>query len=165
MGRGPDAVAIECFDSERFCEFCDVIEIGDLTGKPINQGLCTRYSDLARLDFCGDGRAGISLFQAELRTIPLRLELMERHPFGSQTFIPMSQSSMLVVVSPDDGARPGQPRACIIEQGRAVNLLRNVWHGVLTPLSGSGLYSVVDWIGDKQNLVEYRFDTPLQVNR
>ncbi len=165
MGGRPDTVAIERFDAERFGEFCDVIEIGDLTGKPINQGLCTRYSDLARLDFDADGQAGISLFQAEMRTTPLRLELMERHPFGSQAFIPMSQSSMLVVVSPDDGGRPGRPRACIIEQGRAVNILRNVWHGVLTPLSGSGLYSVVDWIGDKQNLVEYWFDTLLQVNR
>ena len=165
MGRRPDTVAIERFDAERFSEFFDVIEFGDLTGTPINQGLCTRYSDLARLDFDGDGRAGVSLFQAELRTTPLRLELVERHPFGSQTFIPMSRSSMLVVVGPDNGGRPGRPRACIIGQGRAVNILRNVWHGVLTPLSGTGLYTVVDWIGDKQNLVEYRFDTPLQVNR
>ena len=150
-------IGIEPLDSGAFEEFLDIIEIGDIAGRPINQGMCMRYSDLARLDFGAGGRAGISLFRARLRQLPHRMDLMERHPFGSQAFIPMDNSSLLVVVGPDDGGKPGPPRATVIGEGRGVNILRNTWHGVLTPLSGSGLFAVIDWIGKEPNLVEHRF--------
>lgn len=156
-------IGIEPLKSGAFEEFLDVIEIGDTAGHPINQGMCMRYSDLARLDFDSGGRAGISLFRARLRKFPHRMELMERHPLGSQAFIPMDDSSFLVVVAPDDGGRPGQPRATVIGGGRGVNILRNTWHGVLTPLAGSGLFAVIDWIGEEPNLIEHRFGTPFTV--
>ena len=160
---GCRTIAIEPFESGAFGEFLDVIEIGDIAGHPINQGMCMRYPDLARLDFSAGGRAGISLFRARLRKVPHLMELMERHPFGSQAFIPMDNSSFLVVVAPDDGGKPGQPRATVIGGGRGVNILRDTWHGVLTPLSGSGLFAVVDWIGEEANLIEHRFGTPFTV--
>ena len=154
------AVRAEPFDVRTFGEFCDIIEIGDLTGHEINEGMCLRYSNLARLDFDAVGRPGISLFRARLRTLPVRLNLMERHPLGSQAFIPMDGSSFLVAVSADDRGKPEPPRATVIKPGQAVNILRNTWHAVLTPLSGSGLFAVVDWIGQEPNLVEHRFETP-----
>lgn len=156
-------IGVEPPEAGAFGEFLDVIEIGDIAGHPINQGMCMRYPDLARLDFGAGGHAGISLFRAKLRQLPHRMELMERHPFGSQAFIPMDRSSFLVVVGPDDGGRPGQPRATVIGEGRGVNILRNTWHGVLTPLSGSGLFAVIDWIGEESNLIEHRFGTPFTV--
>jgi ureidoglycolate lyase len=78
----------------------------EATGDPdkiINQGLCGRYHDRARLDF-GTGRAGISLFDAEPRALPYRLEMVERHPEGSQAFLPMTEHPFLVIVAPDEAA-------------------------------------------------------------
>ena len=83
-----------------FAPFGDVLEVAGAPDKIINQGLCGRYHDLARLDIA-DGRAGISLFKAQARVLPLTLEMVERHPEGSQAFIPMSRDPFLVVVAHD----------------------------------------------------------------
>lgn len=140
-----------------FAPFGDVLEATGAPDRIINQGLCGRYHDRAALDF-NAGRAGISLFKAEPRSLPYRLDLVERHPDGSQAFLPMSLDPFLVIVAPDAGGRPGQPRAFITAPGQGVNYHRGVWHGVLTPLSEPGLFAVIDRIGDGPNLEEYWFD-------
>ena len=165
MTGGGLNVPIEPASAVGFDEFIDVIGSDGRSGQQINQGLCTRYSDLARFEFSPDGRPGISLFKAQIRTIPYEVQLMERHPNGSQAFIPMGDAELLVVVAPDEGGKPGQPRAAIVGPGKGVNILRNSWHGVLAPLSGSGLFAVVDWIGNRPNLVEHVFDQPCCINR
>ena len=97
--------------AEAFAPFGDVLEaVGD-PDKIINQGLCGRFHDRARLDFGPGGRAGISLFQAEPRTLPYRLDMVERHPDGNQAFLPLSQDPFLVIVAPDQGGVPGEPVA------------------------------------------------------
>ncbi len=145
-----------------FAEFGDVIECG-AESFAINDGMCQRHHDLATLDF-GSGRAGISLFDGQPRRFPYRLDLVERHPQGSQAFIPMNGVPLLITVCPDEGGLPGQPRAFLTGPGQAVNLHRNVWHGVLAPIGAQGLYAVVDHIGPKTNpppnLEEYRFPRP-----
>lgn len=65
--------------AEAFAPYGDVIELRDAPDKLINQGLCGRHNDLATMDF-SDGRAGISLFDANPRALPYALEMMERHP-------------------------------------------------------------------------------------
>jgi len=145
-----------------FAPFGDVIELKDTPDKIINQGLCGRHHDLARLEFDG-GRAGISLFDAEPRALPYRLEMMERHPLGSQAFIPLNPAPFLVIVAEDAGGTPGAPRAFLTAPGQAINLLRNTWHGVLTPLSAPGLFAVIDRIGPEDNLEEHWFEAPLTV--
>ncbi|SMY07028.1 ureidoglycolate lyase [Flavimaricola marinus] len=144
---------------EAFAPFGDVIRAQGDPDKIINQGLCGRYHDRARMAF-DDGRAGISLFQADLRTLPLTLDMMERHPEGSQAFIPMSPDPFAVIVAPDAGGAPSTPLAFLTAPGMAVNYHKNTWHGVLTPLSGTGLFAVVDRIGPGANLEEHWFDTP-----
>ena len=145
-----------------FAPFGEVLEIAGPPDKIINQGKCGRYHDLAGMDF-SDGRAGISLFQAELRGLPYLLDLLERHPLGSQAFIPMSQSRFLITVAEDAGGVPAAPRAFIARAGQGVNLRRNVWHGVLCPLDGSGLYAVIDRIGEGNNLEEYWLPQPIEI--
>ena len=60
--------------AEAFAPYGDVLEIAGAPDKIINQGLCGRYHDRAALDFGPGGRAGISLFNAERRSLPYRLE-------------------------------------------------------------------------------------------
>jgi len=143
--------------AEAFAPYGDVMDAAGAPDKLINQGRCGRYHDRARLDF-SDGRAGISIFKGELETLPLDLKMMERHPAGSQAFVPMSADAFLVVVARDDNGKPSDPRAFMTAPGQAINFHRGTWHGVLTPLSEPGLFAVVDRIGDGANLEEHWFD-------
>lgn len=147
---------------EAFAPFGDVLDTDGAPDRMINEGMCGRYHDRARLDF-GDGRAGISLFDAEPRTLPYRFDLVERHPEGSQCFVPMSANPFLVIVAPDDGGAPGGPLAFLTRPGQAVNFLRGTWHGVLTPLHAPGLFAVIDRIGPGENLEEHRFASAFEV--
>src|SRR5690606_41831408 len=104
-------------------------------------GKCGRFHDRARLDII-EGRAGISVFQSECFSLPCRLELVERHPLGSQAFLPMSAGPFLVVVAEDLDGRPARPRAFLPAGRQGINTARNVWHGPLTPLGGTALLPV-----------------------
>lgn len=146
-----------------FAPFGDVLDTAGEPDRLINQGLCGRWHDRARLDFGPEGRAGISIFDGKARSLPYRLEMVERHPEGSQAFLPMTLAPFLVVVAPDAGGVPGRPRAFLTAPGQGINLHRNVWHGPLTPLSAPGLFAVVDRIGTTPNLVEHWFDEPWEV--
>lgn len=146
-----------------FAPFGDVLDVSGTPDKIINQGQCGRFHDRAQLDFT-DGRAGISLFQAQPRSLPITLDMMERHPDGAQAFIPMSFDPFVVIVAPDNGGVPGTPQAFVTQAGQGVNYHRNTWHGVLTPLHAPGLFTVVDRIGAGSNLQEHWFDTPYVIN-
>lgn len=161
-----ERIVIEPLTAEAFQPFGDVLTVEGEPSYLINQGLCGRYHDLAHLDFVGtDARAGISLFKAEPRSLPYTLDMMERHPFGSQAFLPMTADPFLIIVADDAGARPARPRAFLSKPGQGVNYFRNTWHGVLTPLTGSGLFAVVDRIGSGGNLEEFWFDDPYIIEK
>ena len=136
----------------------DVIEATGAPDKLINQNLCGRFHDRATLDI--EGRTGISVFQSKAFSLPFSLEMVERHPLGSQAFLPMYQGDYLVVLADDEGGAPGVPMAFIAGAGQGVNIRRGVWHGVLCPLSAPGLFAVVDRVSDGVNLEEHRFETP-----
>ena len=146
-----------------FAPFGQVLQVTGAPDKLINAGLCGRYHDLAALDFDDAGRAGISLFDAQPRALPHDFDLVERHPEGSQAFLPMTQAPFLVIVAPDAGGRPGAPLAFLTAPGQGINLARGAWHGVLTPLHAPGLFAVVDRIGPGANLQEHRYDAPWRV--
>ena len=162
----PRRIVLQPLTQRAFAPFGDVLEA---TGEPdriINAGLCGRFHDLADLDFTGENaRAGISLFRSRARTLPYTLDMMERHPLGSQAFLPMSPDSFMVIVAPDDAGQPGTPLGFLTNPGQGVNYHRNTWHGVLTPLVDNALFAVVDRIGDGQNLEEFVFGEPWQVHQ
>jgi ureidoglycolate lyase len=139
--------------SAAFAPYGEVLECSG-ESITINQGNCQRFHDLAGLDMDG-GQVGISLFQAKLRSLPYDLDLMERHPLGSQAFIPMSEDGFLILVADDDDGVPVNIQAFVSAPNQGINLHKNVWHGVLTPLSGSGMFVVVDRIGEGVNLEEF----------
>ena len=157
-------VRISPLTAEAFAPFGEVLEASGAPDKIINQGLCGRFHDRAGLDF-SDGRAGISVFDAEPRDLPYKLEMVERHPLGSQAFLPMHRNPWLVIVATDNGGMPGKICAFEAAPGQGINLARNTWHGVLTPLHAPGLFAVVDRIGPGDNLEEHWFDAPRVIVR
>ncbi|OWY00792.1 MULTISPECIES: ureidoglycolate lyase [unclassified Thioclava] len=158
-------IKAEPLTPEAFAPFGDVLEASGAPDKLINAGLCGRYHDRAQLDFGAEsgGRAGLSIFKAEPRTLPYLCDLLERHPEGSQAFLPMSADPFLVIVAPDAGGKPGTPRAFLTDGAQGINLHRGTWHGVLTPLAAPGLFAVVDRIGETANLEEHPLDAPFTV--
>lgn len=158
-------ITIRPLTASAFAPFGDVLEVQGAPDKLINQGLCGRFHDRAALDFGSGGRAGISLFDAQPRALPYQLDMMERHPDGTQAFIPMHCETFLVIVAQDDGGRPATPQAFVTNGAQGINFHRNIWHGVLTPLAHPGRFAVIDRIGDTPNLQEHWFDTPWQVRR
>lgn len=155
-------IALEPLTAEAFAPFGDVLEA---TGefRLINAGFCQRHHDRARLDFGPEGRAGISIFKAIPRALPYEFDLVERHPEGSQAFVPMSAAPFLIIVAPDEGDRPGRPRAFLSDGTQAINFHRGTWHGVLTPLHAPGLFAVIDRIGPTPNLEEHRYPEPFTI--
>ncbi|WP_394179906.1 ureidoglycolate lyase [Yoonia maritima] len=152
-------ISISPLTATAFAPYGDVLNCDGDPDKVINAGLCGRFHDRAKVDV-GDARVGISLFRSKLRQLPYQLDLVERHPDGSQAFIPMSMDPFLVVVADADL----QPHAFITNPGEGINFHRGTWHGVLTPLAAPGLFAVIDRIGDTPNLEEHHYDTPYFIN-
>lgn len=148
-------IAVEPLSAEAFAPFGDVLEAAGASF-PINGGMVDRFHDLARLEVV-DGRLGISIGRGRPYALPLDLTLVERHPLGSQAFVPMNADPFLVVVAPDEDGRPGRPRAFLTAPGQGVNYLRNTWHGVLTPLGRAATFLIVDRVGAGENLQEFTY--------
>ena len=155
-------IPTEPLTAHAFAPFGDVLEATGTPDRMINAGLCARFHDRARIDIA-DGRAGLSVFDAVARSLPYAFDLVERHPLGSQAFVPMTQAPFLVIVAPDEQGTPGRPRAFLTNGAQGINLHRGTWHGVLTPLQAPGLFAVLDRIGNGTNLQEYRYAQPWTV--
>ncbi len=156
MAAGPRSIVVEPLTTAAFAPFGDVLEA---TGEsyPINAGMVDRFHDRARIEAAG-GRVAISLGRGRPYALPLELTMVERHPLGSQAFVPMSEDPFLVITAPDEDGIPGRPRAFLTAPGQGVNYLRGAWHGVLTPLGRVATFLIVDRVGVGSNLEEYHYD-------
>jgi ureidoglycolate lyase len=152
-------IYIEPLTAAAFAPYGDVLDTSGAPDKMINQGMCERYHDRATIDIV-NGTAGISIFKATPRSFPIYLDMMERHPEGTQAFLPMNFDAFVVIVAPDVNGAPGVPKAFLTAAGQGVSYNRGTWHGVLTPLHAPGLFAVVDRIGEGPNLEEHWFETP-----
>lgn len=141
--------------ADAFAPFGEVLAPRATPTKLINEGRCERHHALATAER-GGGEAIISIFRSEGVSLPYDCTLLERHPLGSQAFMPLGDQPWLSVVAPDEGGRPGAPLAFIVPAGTGVNLRAGTWHGVLTPLGGPADFLVVDREGDGVNLEEVR---------
>jgi ureidoglycolate lyase len=154
-------IAVEPLARDSFAPFGQVIEIAGAGHYPINNGMTERYHDLARIELGGvDPRPLLSLVRSQSYALPLTLRMVERHPFGSQAFYPLSPHPFLVVVALDDHGTPQVPRAFRTAPGQGINIAMNTWHGVLTPLEAAADFLVVDRGGEGNNLEEFFFGTP-----
>jgi ureidoglycolate lyase len=137
---------------EAFAAFGDVIEMEGAAHYPINQGFAERFNDLARVDMM-DGAVNVSLFLADPRPRPIVIDLMERHPLGSQAFMPLQDAPWLIVVAldPRDAA---SFRAFSASGRQGVNYARNAWHFPLLVTGEQNRFLVIDRKGEESNLEE-----------
>ncbi len=137
----------EPLSAEAFTPYGDVIEASDAAQRfGVNRGDALRYHDLARVDvWAGGGRPIISIFRALPHALPLPLTVMERHPLGSQAFVPLGPHRYLVVVA-FAGPPPEhtQLRCFLAAPGQGVNYARGTWHHPLLALEARSDFLVVD---------------------
>lgn len=147
-----------------FAPFGDVIEArpaGDPGAFPINGGMVTRHHDLAAVELEG-GRALINLFEAKPYAYPLEIAMLERHPLGSQAFIPLSEQPFVIVVAPaGDVLDPASLRAFITNGRQGINYRRGVWHHMLLAVGAPARFAVIDRGGDGNNCEERTLAQPL----
>lgn len=149
-------IVIHRLTQENFAQFGDVIEIQGNDFFTINQGLTERYHALALAKIIGgNAEVGISVFRNLHATkLPFQVEMLERHPLGSQAFIPLQQQSFIIVVA--SSLNQNQPneqqiQAFISNGQQGVNYHTGVWHHPLITLQTQSDFLVVDRIGTGQN--------------
>lgn len=147
---------IESLTREAFGPFGDVIDAASSAHFTVNAGFAERHDDLARIDVEREGgRPRLSIFRARPRQLPLALLLLERHPLGSQAFVPMSPLPYLVVVC---GGREAPDLALLrcffAEPGQGVNYAPGTWHHPLLALHEVCDFVVVDRGGPGENCDE-----------
>lgn len=141
----PRALPVLPLTAQLFAPFGDVIDTGHAEAFAINDGTAQRFNDLARVDVTAQGgRTGMSVFRGDPMKFPLELAAMERHPLGSQAFMPLSGRPFLVVVAQDVNGKPGEPTAFLSNGRQGINFHRNVWHHSLLTLHETSDFLVVD---------------------
>ncbi|HXH02909.1 MAG TPA: ureidoglycolate lyase [Candidatus Competibacteraceae bacterium] len=160
---------VQSLTREAFAPFGDVIETAGAHHFGINEGAIECFHDLAKVDVGvkEDGRTLISIARCNrATTLPLQIKLIERHPLGSQAFIPLSDTPLVVVV-----ARPGetvesQRLHAFVSNGRqGINYHRGVWHIPLIALEEGQAFIIVDRGGPGPNCDEFRFDDEIILSR
>ena len=147
---------------EAFAPFGDVIDSRTAASFPINAGRTQRHHDLAKVEALGENaHTLINIFVSQPVTLPLELTFLERHPQGSQAFMPLHQERFIVVVAPPgEQINPDDVCAFVTDGRQGVNYRAGTWHAIQSVLEREGEFLVVDRGGDGNNCDEF----PLSVS-
>ena len=150
---GPAPLVIETLTAEAFAPFGQVIEDDHARSFLINGGRTRRYDALAIAD-C-DGEVALSIFRGTPWPSPIRIAMLERHPLGSQAFIPMERHPWLLVVA--ERPEPEACRAFLARGDQGIQIGKGVWHHPLLVLQPIHDFLVADRKGPGSNLEEVHF--------
>ena len=139
---------------ENFKKFGDMITTSGIKPLEINDGYAKRFDGIANLNTKkGNGESTISIFSALKRSFPMKVDMMEKHPLGSQAFIPMKETVFLAFVAPEgDVPDLNKIESFIVPNGIGVNYNAGVWHFPLIATEDMN-FLVVDRLGDGDNLI------------
>lgn len=161
-----EKLTIQPLTKEAFAPFGSVIEADPASMRYINGGTTERYNALAVAEAVGDdAKVIINIFRGSPRSFPYAVNMMERHPFGSQSFSPIDDRPWLVVVAEDEDGKPGRPQVFRAGGRQGVNYGRNVWHHPLMTVGAVSDFLVVDRMGGGNNVIEHFFDTPFIIEQ
>lgn len=154
MSHGLHLLPAVALNAVAFAPFGQLIECDGHAAYQINEGSSRRFTDLAQLEIDAEGRLALSIFRAEARRSPFALTCLERHPLGSQAFMPLNGQAFLVVVAesrPDPAHFAPESLHAFVSNGRqGINFSRGVWHHPLLALT-AGDFLVADRLGPGEN--------------
>lgn len=151
----PTELAIQPLTASAFSRFGDVIDKHGKQHFPINNGNVERYHDLAKIDVAANsGRPLVNIFAASPLKLPLEISMLERHPLGSQAFIPLNAEPFLIVVAPPGELEPQLITAFLSTDQQGINYHRGVWHHPVIALNAETDFLVIDRGGPGNNCDE-----------
>ena len=142
-----------------FSSYGDLISTDDINPMNINEGYAKRFDNLANLDTSKDsGKTIVSIFSALKRTFPMKIHMMEKHPLGTQAFIPMKETTFLAFVAPT-GKSPeiDKIQSFIIPPKMGINYKPGTWHFPLISTENIN-FLVIDRKGSGDNLIIHKFE-------
>jgi ureidoglycolate lyase len=142
-----------------FSAYGDLISSNDIKPIDINDGYAKRFDNLANINTSqNEGKTIVSIFSSLKRTFPMKIDMMEKHPLGSQAFIPMKQTTFLVFVAPP-GDKPEIKKieSFIVLPGMGINYKAGIWHFPLISTENMN-FLIVDRKGDGNNLIIHKFE-------
>ena len=139
---------------ENFANYGDLISTNNVKPININNGYAKRFDDLANINTLKDqGKTIVSIFSALKRNFPMKIDMMEKHPLGSQAFIPMKETTFLAFVAPQNNKPEIEKvESFIIPPGIGINYKPGIWHFPLISTENMN-FLVVDRQGPGNNLV------------
>lgn len=146
--------------SERFAPFGEVIEAARNVADPMNAARFERFDDLCNVDISKNDKVSVSIARCKTPTsLPLRIDMVERHPLGSQAFIPLSPCEMVVVVAPPGESVDVDALRAFVSNGRqGFNYRRGTWHMPLIAFKTGQEFLVIDRGGSGTNCEEHSLD-------
>ena len=147
---------------ERFAPYGEVIETAEVRAAAMNDVRFERFDDLCNVDV-GDGRVSVSIATARsASSLPYRIDMVERHPLGTQAFIPLSPCRMIVVVAPpEEGVAPDDLRAFVTNGRQGINYRRGTWHMPLIAFDEGQEFLIIDRASDGPNCDEHDLEEPV----
>ena len=148
-----DVLHIEPLSRSSFASYGDVIGGHMATdGSPINQGTTTKFASETLSLAAQDGQGLAFLYRAKGQSLPLTLRELERHRYGSQTFVPMGGVNFVVVVAQSDttGQAPDMStlRAFWVDGNHAITLRAGTWHHGLIAMT-DGDFVVIERVASQ----------------
>ena len=144
--------------AERFARFGDVIHASPVAKAAMNDSRFERFHDLANIDVAAaGGRTAVSIARCKApTTFPHRVDRVERHPHGSQAFIPLAPFSFIVVVAPAGEAVSAADLCAFVTNGtQGINYHKGVWHMPMIALQAGQEFLIVDRIPAEDNCEEF----------
>ena len=144
---------------ENFSKFGDMISTENIKPIEINNGYANRFDDIAKIDTSNNnGETTISIFSALKRSFPLKIDMMEKHPLGTQSFIPMKETTFLTLVAPEGKKiEMDKIESFVVPKGKGVNYKTGIWHFPLISTEDMD-FLVVDRKGPGENLIVENLD-------
>jgi len=158
-------LAAQPLTQEGFAPFGEVIALSGKTAELINAGHTQKFTDLAKIDTDAEGgRTALHIYRSQPLLLPLEVSVMERHPLGSQAFMPLHHNPFMVIVAPaGDELEPAAVRAFLTDGQQGVNLRRGTWHHFQVSLQEVSDYLVIDRMGPGANFEERQLSPPLVI--
>ncbi|MEO0366636.1 MAG: ureidoglycolate lyase [Pseudomonadota bacterium] len=150
-------------NADLFAPFGELIEPAEIAAAMVNGQRFERFDGLATVD-CGDAPVNVGLMRCATATqLPCTIELVERHPLGSQAFLPLDAKPYVVAMAPPEcDPETGAFEAFVVPPRTGINMRAGVWH---VPLLGSAVgqtFAVIDRVGE-DNCDEHRLETLLVI--
>lgn len=161
----PPTLRLRPLEPHAFAGYGEVLDLARGPARSINEGTAQRHDLPSTLELTRHGGSpALATFRAQAQPLEGPWKLLERHLWGSQTFIPLQAGRWVVLVArghahPD----PGSLAAFAVGAQQGVTLHAGTWHHPLIALD-AGLFLVVERKGPAVDCEVVQLEVPVRLS-